>query len=47
MVYIGVEGLREDGYYTGVVMDEEKEKAHKTWYNTFYNTLFGGQYPKF
>jgi hypothetical protein len=30
------------------VMDEEKEKlrAHKTWYTSLYNKLFGGQYQK-
>ena len=30
------------------VMDEEKEKlrAHKTWYTSLYNTLFGGKYQK-
>jgi len=26
------------------VIDEEKEKAHKTWYNTLYNKLFGGKH---
>ena len=29
-----------------VVIDEEKEKAHKTWYNTLYNKLFGGKHQK-
>ncbi|MGB2727761.1 MAG: hypothetical protein WBD09_04710 [Halobacteriota archaeon] len=24
------------------VIDEEKEKAHKTWYTSLYNKLFGG-----
>ena len=28
------------------VMDKEKEKTHKTWYNTLYNKLFGGQHQK-
>jgi hypothetical protein len=28
------------------VIDEEKEKAHKTGYNTLYNKLFGGQHQK-
>ena len=28
------------------VIDEEKEKAHKTWYNTLYNKLFGGKHQK-
>jgi hypothetical protein len=28
------------------VMDEKKEKKHKTWYNTLYNKLFGGQHQK-
>jgi|GEM_PF-145522 len=27
-----------------VVIDEEKEKAHKTWYITLYNKLFGGKH---
>ncbi len=26
------------------VMDGEKEKTHKIWYNTLYNKLFGGKY---
>nr|MBC8521354.1 hypothetical protein [Methanomicrobia archaeon] len=29
-----------------VVIDEEKEKAHKTWYITLYNKLFGGKHQK-
>ena len=29
-----------------VVIDEEKEKVHKTWYITLYNKLFGGQHQK-
>ena len=28
------------------VIDEEKEKTHKTGYNTLYNKLFGGKYQK-
>ena len=30
------------------VMDEEKEKlrAHKTWYTSLYNKLFGGKHQK-
>jgi len=28
------------------VMDKEKEKTHKTGYNTLYNKLFGGNYQK-
>ena len=28
------------------VMDKEKEKTHKTGYNTLYNKLFGGQHQK-
>jgi hypothetical protein len=27
-----------------VVIDEEKKKAHKTWYISLYNKLFGGQH---
>ena len=29
-----------------VVIDEEKEKAHKIWYITLYNKLFGGKHQK-
>jgi putative transposase len=29
-----------------VAIDEEKEKAHKIWYITLYNKLFGGQHQK-
>ncbi|MEA2033303.1 MAG: hypothetical protein U9N41_06955 [Euryarchaeota archaeon] len=29
-----------------VVVDEEKEKAHKTWYITLYEKLFGGKHQK-
>jgi len=29
------------------VIEEEKEKTHKIWYNTLYNKLFGGKYQKF
>ncbi|MBE9574275.1 MAG: transposase [Proteobacteria bacterium] len=29
-----------------VVIDGEKENAHKTWYNTLYNKLFGGKPQK-
>ena len=29
-----------------VVIDEEKEKAHKTGYITLYNKLFGGKHQK-
>jgi hypothetical protein len=28
------------------VIDEEKEKAHKTWYTSLYNKLFGGTHQK-
>ena len=28
------------------VIDEEKEKAHKTWYITLYNKLFGGKHQE-
>ncbi len=28
------------------VIDEEKEKAHKTWYISLYNKLFGGKHQK-
>ncbi|MCK4475249.1 MAG: IS200/IS605 family transposase [Methanophagales archaeon] len=29
-----------------VVVDEEKEKAHKTWYISLYNKLFGEKHQK-
>ena len=29
-----------------VVIDEEKEKAHKTWYISLYDKLFGGKHQK-
>ena len=28
------------------VINEEKEKAHKTWYITLYNKLLGGKHQK-
>jgi len=28
------------------MIDEEKEKAHKTWYTSLYNKLFGGKHQK-
>jgi len=28
------------------VIDEEKEKTHKTWYTSLYNKLFGGKHQK-
>ena len=28
------------------VIDEEKEKAHKTWYTSLYNKVFGGKHQK-
>ena len=31
---------------TAPVIDEEKEKAHKTWYTSLSNKLFGGKYQK-
>jgi hypothetical protein len=36
-VYIGAEGLRDGRYCT--VIDEEKEKTHKTWYSSLYDKL--------
>jgi len=29
-----------------VVIDEEKEEAHKTGYTSLYNKLFGGEHQK-
>jgi hypothetical protein len=29
-----------------VVINEEKEKSHKTWYITLYEKLFGGKHQK-
>jgi len=39
----------QEGYEKTVtvpVIDEEKEKAHKTWYTSLYNKLFGGKHQK-
>jgi hypothetical protein len=36
--------MRRQILYRRVVIDEEKEKVHKTWYITLYNKLFGGQH---
>jgi len=46
-----ISGQKGKGYEkkdTVPMIDEEKEKlrAHKTWYNTLYNKLFGGQHQK-
>jgi len=38
----GPKGYEKTDTVPVVVIDEEKEKTHKTWYNTFYNKLFGG-----
>ncbi len=47
--YTRGEGGRERGderCYAGVVINKEKKKAHKTWYITLYNKLFGGKHQK-
>ncbi len=39
----------QEGYEktdTVPVIDEEKEKTHKTWYTSLYNKLFGGTHQK-
>jgi hypothetical protein len=37
----GQKGYEKTDTVPVVVIDEEKEKAHKTWYITLYNKLFG------
>ena len=48
--YDVIEAVREEGEKTGVmpvaVRSEEKAKAHKTWYMTLFETLFGGKQRK-
>ena len=39
----------QEGYEktdTVPVIDEEKEKTHKTWYTSLYDKLFGGKHQK-
>jgi hypothetical protein len=38
----GQKGYEKADTVPVVVIDEEKEKPHKTWYNTLYNKLFEG-----
>ena len=46
-VYIsGQKGYEKIDTVPVVVIDEEKEKAHKTWYISLYNKLFGGKHQK-
>ena len=42
----GQKGYEKTDTVPVVVMDEEKEKAHKTWYISLYNKLFGGKHQK-
>ncbi|MFZ2071357.1 MAG: hypothetical protein WAV32_07165 [Halobacteriota archaeon] len=42
----GQKGYEKTDTVPVVVIDEEKEKAHKTWYISLYNKLFGGQHQK-
>ena len=42
----GQKGYEKTDTVPVVVIDEEKKKAHKTWYITLYNKLFGGKYQK-
>jgi len=42
----GQKGYEKTDTVPMVVIDEEKEKAHKTWYITLYNKLFGGKHQK-
>ena len=42
----GQKGYEKTDTAPVVVIDEEKEKAHKTWYITLYTKLFGGKHQK-
>ena len=42
----GQKGYEKADTVPVVVIDEEKEKTHKTWYISLYNKLFGGQHQK-
>ena len=42
----GQKGYEKTDTVSVVVIEEEKEKAHKTWYTSLYNKLFGGKYQK-
>ena len=42
----GQKGYEKTDTVPVVVIDEEKEKAHKTWYTSLYNKLFGGKHQK-
>ena len=43
----GQKGYKKADTVPVAVSDEENEKAHKTWYNTLYNKLFGGNPQNF
>ena len=43
----GQKGYEKTDTVPVVVIDKEKEKAHKTWYTSLYNKLFGGKHQKF
>jgi hypothetical protein len=40
----GQKGYEKTDTVPVVVIGEEKEKTHKTWYISLYNKLFGGQH---
>jgi hypothetical protein len=42
----GQKGYEKTDTVPVVVIDEEKEKAHKTWYTSLYNKLFGWEHQK-
>jgi len=42
----GQKGYEKTDTVPVVVIKEEKEKAHKTWYTSLYNKLFGGTHQK-
>jgi hypothetical protein len=42
----GQKGYEKTDIVPVVVVDEEKEKAHKTWYISLYTKLFGGKHQK-
>jgi len=42
----GQKGYEKADTVPVVVIDEEKEKTHRTWYISLYNKLFGGKHQK-
>jgi hypothetical protein len=42
----GQKGYEKTVTVSVAVIGGEKEKAHKTWYDTLYNKLFAGKHQK-